>query len=122
MEYIKKLFNIKTLTPLIKMQLKKYLSEEYKYSYSGILKSLIYFFEIKGNSIDKANGGIGIVPYVYDQAFRYYYSLWEAQQINNDKDIEVYIPKVKVVRIPRPKPKNKKRNLFSFLDEDEVEE
>ena len=63
-----------------------------------------------------------IVPYIYDQAFRYYYSLWEAQQINNDKDIEVYIPKVKVVRIPRPKPKNKKRNLFSFLDEDEVEE
>ena len=63
-EYIKKLFKIDYVDARIQKQIKQYV-EEYHYSYSGIRKALIYFFEIKGNSIEKSNGGIGIVPYVY---------------------------------------------------------
>ena len=57
--YILKLLNISYLDPKIRKQLKQYI-EEYNFTYSGILKSLIYFYEVKGNSVDKANGGIGI--------------------------------------------------------------
>ena len=73
-DYIMKLFNISFVDPKIQKQIKKYI-EENNYTYSGIKKALVYFFEIKGNSVEKANGGIGIVPYVYTQAYNYYYSL-----------------------------------------------
>ena len=118
--YIKHLFDIEKLTPKINKQIKDY-TENYHYTYSGINKALIYFFEVKGNSIEKANGGIGIVSYVYKQAFDYYYALWQAQQKNIDKDIAAYEPKVIEVKISSPQRKVKKRKLFSFLDKEEVE-
>lgn len=116
-KYIMKLFKINFINPLMKKQIKSYI-KDYGYSYSGIQKSLQYFYEIKNNSIEKANGGIGIVPYVYDKAYKYYYALWEAQQKNENKDINLFVPKVKEVVIPVPKVKIKKRNLFAFLDEE----
>lgn len=121
-EYIKQLLKINTLDAKIQKQLKKYI-EEYKYTYSGIHKALKYFYEIKGNNIEKANGGIGIVPYTYSQAFNYYLSIWQAQQRNVDKDLDLYLPKVEIVVIPRPQARKRKKTLFDFLDTDEeVEE
>lgn len=116
-EYIKLLLNIETLDARIRKQINQYINE-YEYSYSGIQKALIYFYEVKKNDIGKANGGIGIVPYVYREAYEYYYTLWQAQQKNIDKNVDEYIPKVKEVRIPRPEKKIKKRKVFDFLDED----
>ena len=117
-DYIMKLFNISFVDPKIQKQIKKYI-EENNYTYSGIKKALVYFFEIKGNSVEKANGGIGIVPYVYTQAYNYYYSLWLAQQKNEDKVVQEYIPKVKEIVIPIPEKNPRKRKLFSFLDDEE---
>jgi len=118
-EYIKKLLNISALTPKINKQILTY-KNDYNYSYSCIHKSLTYFYEIKGNDVSKANGGIGIVPYVYKQALDYYYALWEAKQKNETK-IEVinsYIPQIKEVVIKRPQLKPKRKELFTFLDEE----
>ncbi len=116
-EYIMKLFKTDYVDPRIRKQMKQYV-DEYNFTYSGIHKSLTYFFEVKGNSIEKANGGIGIVPYVYQQAYRYYYSLWEAQQKNKDKVVVEYVPVVKEIVIPVPQRQVKKRKVFSFLDEE----
>ena len=55
---------------------------ENNYTYSGILKTLKYWFEIKKGDLEKANGGIGIVPYVYDDAFLYWRGIWEAREKN----------------------------------------
>lgn len=115
--YIMKLFNMDYVDARIKKQIKQYV-DEYNFSYSGIRKTLIYFFEIKGNSLEKANGGIGIVPYVYQNAHNYYLALWQAQQKNENKIVEEYIPNIKEVVIPRPQRQVKKRKLFSFLDEE----
>ena len=84
-----------------------------------MLKALVYHFEIKNGSIEKANGGVGIIPYVYDNAYNYYYNLWLAQQQNTNKNVEKYVPKVKVIIIPEPRIKEKKKKLFTFLDEEE---
>lgn len=119
-EYIMKMFGESYINPRIRKQIKQYV-EEYEYTYSGILKSLTYFFEVKGNSIEKANGGIGIVPYVYKDAYNYYYSLWLAQQKNEHFKPEEYIPVVREIHIPIPQRNIHKRQLFTFLD-DEVEE
>jgi hypothetical protein len=120
-EYIMKLFNTSYVDARIQKQIKQYV-DEYNFTYSGIRKALVYFFEIKGNSIEKANGGIGIVPYVYQHAYNYYLALWQAQQKNEDKVIEHYVPNIKEIVIPRPQRKIKKRPLFTFLDEDDGEE
>lgn len=119
-EYIKELFNISYIDPRVKGQIKKF-AEEYNYTYSGMQKALYYFYEIKGGDKSKANGGIGIIPYVYNDAYNYHYNLWLAQQKNKDVQIELYEPKVKEITIPRPQRKVKKRFLFTFLDEDKEE-
>ena len=115
--YIMKLFRMDYVDARIQKQIKKYV-EENNYTYSGIKKALVYFFEVKGNSIEKANGGIGIVPYVYQHAYNYYYSLWLAQQKNENKVVKEYVPIVKEIVIPVPERKVRKRPLFSFLDEE----
>lgn len=115
--YILKLFKVDYVDARVRKQIKQY-REEFNYTYSGIRKALTYFYEVKGNSIEKANGGIGIVPYVYQNAYNYYLALWQAQQKNQDKVLNDYVPRVKEIVIPRPQRKVKKRELFTFLDEE----
>ena len=117
--YIKKLLNEDFISPRVRKQINSFI-EQYNYTYSGMRKALIYFYEVKGNDKSKANGGIGIIPYCYKQAYDYYYSLWLAKQKNEDKDITTYVPQTKVVKIPVPQRKIRKRKLFTFLDDDEV--
>ena len=119
-EYIKQLFGLESLTVKINRQIKEY-AEEYNYSYSGIYHTLVYWYEIKKNDISKANGGIGIVPYVYQQALEYYKALWIASDKNKDKKFEQYIPQVREVHIIAPKRNIYTRKKFTFLDE-EVED
>ena len=113
------LFQVEYLNPRIRKQINQYVNE-YKYTYSGILKALKYFYEVKGNSIGKSNGGIGIVPYIYKDSYNYYYDLWLAHQVNEDKEIQQYVPKVIEIVIPLPKRQPYRRKLFSFLDEEEA--
>ena len=124
-KYIMQLFGSDYVYAKIKRQIKDYVTN-HGFTYSGIHKALIYYYEIKGNKFDegKAQGGIGIVPFVYQQAFNYYYAIWEAQQkqeyITDAASVEAYIPRVVEVKIPIPQRKERKRSLFSFLDEEEV--
>ena len=117
-EYIKELFALSYIDPRVKAQIKKYI-EEYNFTYSGMQKALYYFYEIKGGDKSKANGGIGIIPYIYQDAYNYHYNLWLAQQKNKDVKVQLYVPKVKEIVIQRPERKIKKRDLFVFLDEEE---
>ena len=116
--YIMKLFNEPYVNARIRKQIKDY-KNQYDYTYSGMLKTLIWFYEIKGNSIDKANGGIGIIPYVYKNACDYYYSLYIAKLSNESKNVEEYKPKVKEIEIFSPAVEKKKPRLFNLDDEAE---
>lgn len=114
-EYIKQLFNINTLTVKINRQIKDLL--EKNYSYKGIRMTLKYWFEIKGNSIEKANGGIGIVPYVYEQALIYWKSIWEAQKYNQRVETKLEITTREIhITPPERKPMKITRKLFTFLE------
>lgn len=119
---IKSLFNYVSIPERVKKQIQDY-HDNRKYTYSGITKSLIWFYQIKGNPIEKANGGIGIVPYIYEDARNYYTAIWVAQQQNQAKPIEQWEPEVVEIHIPPPKSKPMKRkNLFSFLDDDKEDD
>lgn len=65
------LFKIKAPGPKINNQIKRFLTE-YDYTYEGMHNAIKYFFIEKENSIEKSNGGIGIVPYVYEEANNFY--------------------------------------------------
>ena len=119
-EFIGELFGKEANWARINQQIKQFV-EQNGYSYSGILKSLVYFYKVKANSIDKSNYSIGIVPFIYNDAYNYYYSLFLAQNKNEHKDIQKITSKVKEICIPVPAIILPKR-LFNFLDEDEGEE
>jgi hypothetical protein len=97
-------FHIEKLTPKINMQIKKYM-KEYGYSYEGIEYCVRYFFIIKENSIDKAQGGIGIVPYIYEEAKQYYLSQQAIEQKAEKLDNILNLITHKTIQIKLPKPK-----------------
>ena len=118
LEYTKKIFSDVSLAK-IKMQIRKY-KMEYGYDYLSILNALKYFYEIKKNDVDKSNGGIGIVPYIYEEANKYFKEEERIKNINSNIDIASFKPKTINVTISSPIRKIKqKRKLFSFLDERE---
>ena len=109
-DYIGTLFGENANWAMINKQIKKY-KEENGYSYSGILKSLVYFYDVKHNSKEKANNAIGIVPFCYQDAYNYYYSLFLAQQATQDKTL---ITKVKEIIIKPPKMRGTKQQFFDL--------
>jgi hypothetical protein len=120
-KYIMKLFDESYVNARVRKQIKDY-QKEYNYTYSGMLKTLIYWYEIKGNSTEKANGGIGIIPYIYNDALKYYYSLYLAKIANENKDIEEYKPKIKMIEIYPPTVPPKVTRLFNLDDSEEEDE
>lgn len=117
--YILSLFELDYVPPRIKKQITQYIND-YNFTYTGIQRSLQYFYEVKHNPIEgKYKDNIGIVPFIYSEARKYFYDIFLAQKKNENKDISSYKPKVEEVRIPIPQRKVKKRKLFSFLDEEE---
>ena len=116
--YIMQLFDEPYVNAKIRKQLRDY-RKEYNYTYSGMLKTLIYWYEVKGNSLEKANGGIGIIPYIYNMACQYYYNLYLIKLSNKGKDIAHYKPKEKVIEIFPPKIRPIKRIKLFNLDDGE---
>ena len=115
-DYIKTLYGDNANWALINKQIKKF-KEEDQYSYSGMLKSLIYFYEVKGNPKEKGNNGIGIIPYIYKDAYNYYYNLFVAQEMLKETNI---ITQIKEIFIKPPKKKGTKKRYFSLgVEEDE---
>ena len=110
MDYVSKIFGTTANYALVKKEIKKF-TEENKFSLSGILKSLIYWFEVKKNPVDKANGHLGIVPFIYQDAYNYYLALFIAQQANADKVLD---NEIKEVTIAPPEMRGTKQKLIDF--------
>ena len=103
------------------LRLAKSYHEKNGFSFSGIERTMKYVYEIKKEPIEKGNGSIGIVPYMYDQAYNYWYSIWLANQNNEAKILERYEPKIIEIKIPEPVRKMHRRKIFTFLDEEDVD-
>ena len=121
MIYIIQLYKLKEnyIPQKYRKQVAEY-EEQYEMTYSGMLKALKYWYEVKKHPLDTSRG-IGIIPYIYKEAKEYYYALYLAQLQNEKiKDYSEYIPKDIEIKITPPKKKVEKRKLFSFLDEDDI--
>lgn len=82
----------------------------------GIIKSLNYWYEVKQGDYTKANGGINIVDYIYDDAQKYYENLEKIHEANKEVN-EAYISNLKTstyhVRL-KPIQKPKRVKLFDL--------
>lgn len=114
--YLKELLGDSYTPQKVNRQIKEF-REQNNYTYTGMRQALKYFYEIQGNDISKAQGGCGIIPYCYNAAYNYFFSIWQANQQNIDKEIAV--PAEEKLFIPRPQAKLKQNKFFSFLDEEE---
>lgn len=109
--YIKKIFNEKNLNVKIRKQIKDY-RQEYGYTYSGMLKTLYWWYEIKGHTIDQAQGGIGIIPFIYDDALKFYYNIYLAQKAN--ANVKIQEPSIKVIEIESPRAMFSPKKMFDL--------
>lgn len=112
--YIMTLFNETFINVKIRKQILDY-RKNYGYTYSGILKSLQWWFDIKKNSLESAHDGIGIVPYIYKQAAEYYYGLYVAEQAN--QDLKGYHSETTIVTIKSPRAELKQKRQFKLTED-----
>ena len=105
-EYIKQLFHKEV------SKRNWILLEEYRkkgITYKQTLQTLQYFYDIKHNSVAKANGSIGIVIYVYEEAKEYYTRIKQQQEkIANSLQKQLEKPTI-TINIKSSEINNKKR-------------
>lgn len=114
--YIKTLLGQQYNAARVRKQIKDYIEKD-KFTYSGILGSLVYWYEVKGNSIEKANGGIGIVGFIYNDARLYFAKIQNANEINDDEDILNYNIEEEYIEIESPRMISRGIKLFDFEEE-----
>lgn len=83
-----------------KRLLEKY-KTDYKFSYSGMLKALKWFYEINNGSKENAHGAVGILPYIYEEAYKYYFEIYQKQQKN--AEAAPYQIVTQTITIPSPR-------------------
>lgn len=97
--YAKQILKEKANVKLICIQIQKFINMGF--TYNGIYYTLIYWYEVKKNSADKSMGGIGIVPYIYNEAKKY----WADRHKNGEN---IIVPKKDVVKVTLKYKKRKK--------------
>ena len=107
-DYVCELFSYKKPSVRIYQQMTSY--HDKGVSYSDMLLALKYFYEIKKGDINKSQGGIGIIPYVLEEAKEFA----TLEKIEQDKLIAKFeqneqIKEIKIIKVIEPHNKNKKQ-------------
>lgn len=95
---------------LINQQANDYI-QQYNYTWSGMTGCLHWFYNIKHGSLEEGHGGIGIIPFIYDECRKYYEKIYKTQEKNKDKNIQSSIIEF---NIQSPKPWNQLPHLLDL--------
>ena len=69
------------VTQVFFVQWERYMkSKKPTYTAKGIYFALRYFYSVKKGDTSKAGGGIGIIPYIYENSRKYWYDLESRQK------------------------------------------
>lgn len=107
-DYVCELFSYKKPSVRIYQQMTSY--HDKGVPYSDMLLALKYFYEIKKGDINKSQGGIGIIPYVLEEAKEFA----TLEKLEQDKLIAKFeqneqIKEIKIIKVIEPHNKNKKQ-------------
>jgi hypothetical protein len=110
-EYVKEIYNVSTVPILFVTQLNKFRKDEKNpLTNIGMYYTLKYYYEILGNEIleDK---GVGIIPYYYDQASKYYTRVFDLQE---KADLFEFEDKKQIIKTKRYDTYNKNKKQISL--------
>ena len=107
-DYVCELFSYKKPSVRIYQQMTSY--HDKGVSYSDMLLALKYFYEIKKGDINKSQGGIGIIPYVLEEAKEFA----TLEKLEQDKLIAKFeqneqIKEIKIIKVTEQHNKNKRQ-------------
>lgn len=98
--YLKERFNTEEL-PTSLYAMTNNIIKKYGLTYEGIYQTIQYLYEIKGDEINFTDKIIGLIPFYYDEAKKYFSEVERININNNDKDVsKMYKEKIVVIRPP----------------------
>ena len=115
-ELICDLFKIEKPTKMMFSQITRFVTgQEFGYSYLDIARALAFFVEEQGNTPD-IERGIGIVPWVIDEARRFYSNLAieQAELKEQGKKLREFLMRPTVV--VKVEPNKRKKTKQSLID------
>lgn len=80
-DMVKSIYGEKYNFVLINKQALSYI-KQYHYTWGGMTACLHWFYNIKHSRPEDGNGGIGIIPYIYEEVRTYYDKIYATQKIN----------------------------------------
>lgn len=90
--------------------------EKEGYTHKGIYYALVYYYEVCNGDVSKANGGIGIVPYIYQDSVKYWCEEYDRYKKMQDKMSIVQIQQKIDNQILLEKKDKKQRRRKSFME------
>ena len=110
-DYICELFNYKKPSVKIYQQMSNYY--ERGVSYPDMLLALKYFYEIKKGDINKSQGGIGIIPYILEEAkeFSTLEKIEQNRLIEKFENAAIEQKETKTIHIAEQHNNNKRKNI-----------
>ena len=114
--YLAKEVCIKVDYMKMKSQRRNFLKQNKSATDEGILNTLKYYYGIQKGSATKAQGGIGIVPYLYEEAQAYYKNIdKKKEKIKKGIEKQLDLDKV-IVKITKPEKQKEKK----YIDLDSI--
>lgn len=88
--------------------------KQYGYTWSGMTGCLHWFYNINHGNLEEGHGGIGIIPYIYEDVRKYYQQLYTTQYQNSNKQMRQQVIEFNIVS---PKPQRPAPRLLDLGDE-----
>ena len=78
--------------------------KQYGYTWSGMTGCLHWFYNINHGNLEEGHGGIGIIPYIYEDVRKYYQQLYTTQYQNSNKQMRQQVIEFNIVPPKSQKP------------------
>lgn len=98
--YICNLYEVEAPTGFMLSQIKSF-KEQYNYTYKGMELTLDYFYQVKTNNEPDIDKGLGIIPYVYDEAKQFFIDKKNIKKNVDGVDLQDIISKSNVICIKK---------------------
>ena len=108
-DYVNKKLNGDVNWGVVGQQIKNFRDKE-EYTFSGMLKTLRFYCEVRGGTLSKKSG-ISIIKYVYSDAYEYYKKVYESHQNSEQK---ILVVKEKKIEIEPPQKRGLRIKIFDL--------
>lgn len=117
--YICELYEIDAPTGWMLKQIKDF-KEQFHYTYRGMKTTLNFFYEIQEGHDTADSMGIGIIPFVYDDAKKFYVDKKAVKDSVTELSLENIASNKRIIKVKRG---NESENLYkdmAFIDIDKL--